>query len=86
MNTALNLQLEMVENKGGCVDMCTAQKILGEWVRREETENGRAEGIRGLINALKRLGHGVDDIRAALMENFASNEHDAEAYLKQALT
>lgn len=90
INTAMNLQLEMVENKDGGVDMCTAQKILLERARREGTENGRAEerekGIWRLINVLRGLGLNLEDIRKKLVESYSLNEHDAEAYLKQSST
>ena len=85
INTAMNLQLEMVENKDGGVDMCTAQKILLERARREGTENGRAEerdkGIRRLINVLRGLGLGLEDIRKKLEESYSLNEREAAAYL-----
>ena len=78
--------------------MCTAQKILLERARREGAEKGladgraegraeeREKGIQRLVDVLRGLGLGLEDIRRKLVESYSLNEHEAEAYLKQALT
>ena len=83
INTAMKLKLKMVENKDGGVDMCTAQKILLERARREGRAEEREQGIRHLIDVLRGLGLGQDDIRKKLAESYSLNEQDAEAYLKR---